>query len=164
MIIVRVRIIICTCIYIRIIMYCSYHWPLAWLLFKSDGFDACVAGDSRPVWWGIWMLPSFVTYAHSTAFKQLTYVRVWPWSTCLFVMHGVRRGCVHVCMCVIVCVHAYDSCVCPVQAPWVSSSRLQGPCLKMMCDSTATRSSRAWVTSMDGTTYTGTSSVSRDGN
>ena len=77
---------------------------LVWLLFKSDGFNACVEWDNRPIWWDICMLPSFVTHAHSIAFKQLTYLALIH----LFVCHaqcgeGVC-ACVHVCNCVHACI------------------------------------------------------------
>ena len=58
------------------------------------------------------MLPSFVTHAHCTAFKQLTYISGLDPPVC-FVMHSVGRGGMYVCMCVIVYVHVFDSRVCP---------------------------------------------------
>ena len=51
------------------------------------------------------MLPSFVTYAHSTAFKQLTYVSGLDPPVCHARCEEGVRACVHVCNCV--CVHAY---------------------------------------------------------
>ena len=84
-------------IYIHIrnyVLYCN-HCPLVWLSFKSDDFNVCVEWDSRPVWWDICILLSFVTHAHCTAFKQLTYVSA---LIHLFVCHAQCGEGGHVCV------------------------------------------------------------------
>ena len=55
------------------------------------------------------MLLSFVTHAHCTAFKQLTYISGLDSPVCLSCT--VWGG--GTCMCVIVYVHVFDSRVCP---------------------------------------------------